>query len=296
MYCIYNGELTHHGILGMKWGVRRYQNKDGTLTELGKKRFNNLPRKSAPIKSKNNILTGDEAVLKRGTELLRVTSQEESVDDRIKYATLKDETGDYGNYTDTYMWSYNRGDKEKLPLLETYELKKDLKVATGERVLNDLLDKYGDEPASNYGVASYVTSKKKTHDIIRSDLGRMKMRDLFAEMGDFNDIYRSGKSYYDYDKDGRDDVDEMLLTRAIQGHDAIDRFLHRHFDRKAEVLEKHRKAGYDAVADVMDIGQGFARQPVIILDPKKTVKKTSTKTIRRYDDFRHPKGDYGYGH
>ena len=28
--------LAHHGILGQKWGVRRYQNKDGTLTEDGK--------------------------------------------------------------------------------------------------------------------------------------------------------------------------------------------------------------------------------------------------------------------
>lgn len=31
--------LVHHGILGQKWGVRRYQNKDGTLTDAGKKRY-----------------------------------------------------------------------------------------------------------------------------------------------------------------------------------------------------------------------------------------------------------------
>ena len=31
--------LAHHGILGMKWGVRRYQNKDGSLTKEGMKRY-----------------------------------------------------------------------------------------------------------------------------------------------------------------------------------------------------------------------------------------------------------------
>jgi hypothetical protein len=34
-----NNELQHHGIPGMKWGIRRYQNKDGTLTNAGKKRY-----------------------------------------------------------------------------------------------------------------------------------------------------------------------------------------------------------------------------------------------------------------
>lgn len=34
-----NVYLSHHGIKGQKWGVRRYQNDDGSLTEAGKKRY-----------------------------------------------------------------------------------------------------------------------------------------------------------------------------------------------------------------------------------------------------------------
>lgn len=35
---IYREELTHHGIKGQKWGIRRFQNRDGSLTADGKKR------------------------------------------------------------------------------------------------------------------------------------------------------------------------------------------------------------------------------------------------------------------
>lgn len=39
-YNYYPPELYHYGIFGQKWGVRRFQNPDGTLTEAGKKRYN----------------------------------------------------------------------------------------------------------------------------------------------------------------------------------------------------------------------------------------------------------------
>lgn len=36
---MYTNYLYHHGIKGQKWGVRRYQNKDGSLTNAGQKRY-----------------------------------------------------------------------------------------------------------------------------------------------------------------------------------------------------------------------------------------------------------------
>lgn len=37
-----NNYLAHHGIKGQRWGIRRYQNPDGSLTEEGKKRYNSV--------------------------------------------------------------------------------------------------------------------------------------------------------------------------------------------------------------------------------------------------------------
>lgn len=58
----YSNELYHHGIKGQKWGVRRYQNEDGTLTSAGKKRI----AQRQP----------DDIVIKKGTQLNNLGSKE----------------------------------------------------------------------------------------------------------------------------------------------------------------------------------------------------------------------------
>lgn len=47
--------LAHHGILGMKWGVRRYQNSDGSLTPAGKKRYSQMAGKLGKLNTQINV-------------------------------------------------------------------------------------------------------------------------------------------------------------------------------------------------------------------------------------------------
>lgn len=70
--------LYHHGILGQKWGVRRYQNYDGTLTTAGKKRnmSDDAAKAKAIKKKKMNQRTNEE--LQYVNERLRLEKEYQS--------------------------------------------------------------------------------------------------------------------------------------------------------------------------------------------------------------------------
>jgi hypothetical protein len=65
-------ELKHYGILGMRWGVRRYQDEDGSLTSAGKKRYQSdggLSKKDARWVKKNSDKITQKATKKTAKEL-----------------------------------------------------------------------------------------------------------------------------------------------------------------------------------------------------------------------------------
>ena len=89
---MHGNELYHHGVLGMKWGVRRYQNKDGSLTSAGKHRYS---RKDARKKWNEyyDIANERENNLYEGKYRKRISQLENDIDNGTRTVYYEDDDG-----------------------------------------------------------------------------------------------------------------------------------------------------------------------------------------------------------
>lgn len=93
----YSDELYHYGKKGMRWGVRRYQNSDGSLTAAGKKRYARDAREKEYDKYDSETGTYFKASKKNGRSDLAVDADRYVREDLTRSRRLADETSGLTN-------------------------------------------------------------------------------------------------------------------------------------------------------------------------------------------------------
>lgn len=97
-------ELYHHGVKGMKWGVRRYQNEDGSLTAAGKKR--QAKQEAKAVKKYSKKLSKD--WINIHNEAADVNdSKAKSLYNKYKGIDFKKNKKAYRSYVDEYVKQWN---------------------------------------------------------------------------------------------------------------------------------------------------------------------------------------------
>lgn len=198
--------LAHHGILGMKWGVRRYQNKDGTLTAEGRRHVNTYKTSGEYHKrtqeARKRVDEEGNKLIKRSKGLSRdFGGKHENVDD---HEYFEYEARQRGLNTDSYWNSYSEfkkiaGEEKNYNSLNKNSIKKGKKIVESKYSSKKISALSGATNAkaeliykqSKLNAERISKSKQKSSSKVSSNLDYNK---IYKEMG--ADMSNEDPDYY----------------------------------------------------------------------------------------------------
>lgn len=244
----YEYEIYHHGIKGMKWGVRRYQNKDGSLTNAGKIRYSEESNKQIKVN-------------KDGSK---------TIPSGFVFNRVGKNTMDVNQSGGLYV-SYGKDDAARyVKSLGPTTMGKLLGTA-GESVQHITVKK-------NLKMPSDSTTAKETAELLSKD---KKLFNSFKES-----IYSTVVTG-SFDKDlTSDDIRKAFENpegkEGLKLAYSVSSFLGdpNYADDSRKVYEHFRSKGYDALPDLHDTLSGTSKTAMIVINPNK-VEITSTTVITK---------------
>lgn len=199
-----NNELYHHGIKGQKWGIRRFQNKDGSLTKAGLKRYSDSASSAASAVGKA-IAKGGKKVAEKISEKHAQHKEEKRIENLMSKPIRKLTEEERIERMDRKM-----KEKELLALEKNVSDLKSGAISKGRKFVEDMVTKVAIPSVLDAGqkqLTSFLNKKlgdalglgdKKT-TIIKDLLeGNKQITDLTDQ--DFNTVGKGAESWGNYVK------------------------------------------------------------------------------------------------